>query len=272
MTQSWGTNHAPSVTISGAGNLTASTTLNSSFEMGAASEGAATGTRLYFEIVITGTDAIGVGFLGTGDVFGDGNYVGQRSMEVGLYSLSGTVYNNGSSSQPFGTFSFASGTAVGIALDLVANLAWFRPGPGANWNNDVIGNQNPAVGSQVGGYAIPSAVTSALPIYPAYCLNNSTAGTGSNAVGQFASSSWSAAAPSGFSPFDPSVGCTIHTLATMGVGCSISMIGWTPALLRSPLPLLGGAAVRLGGALRRNATVSRRSLLIGHNNGPTLDD
>lgn len=57
-------------------------------------------------------------------------------------------------------------------------------------------------------------------------------------------------------------------LMTLGVGCGVSMIGWTPALLRSPLPILGGAAVRLGKAMRRNAITSRRALLTGHNVRP----
>jgi hypothetical protein len=50
------------------------------------------------------------------------------------------------------------------------------------------------------------------------------------------------------------------------------MIGWRATLLGSPLPLLGGAAAKLGSAIRRNATLSRRSFLIGHNGGPKLDD
>jgi len=48
------------------------------------------------------------------------------------------------------------------------------------------------------------------------------------------------------------------------------MIGWTPSL--GLVPLFGGAAVKLGRAIRRNASVTRRSLLIGHNGGPKLDD
>lgn len=122
-------------------------------------------------------------------------FLGQDAKGLGYYSNAG-VYNNGSQLATYATF--ASGQLACVAIDLGNRKAWWRLGTGGNWNNDVIGNQNPA--TNTGGQTVPAGT-----IYPAVCIAHYT----DINTAAFASASWSGTAPAGFGPFD-STGTTYN--------------------------------------------------------------
>lgn len=99
----------------------------------------------------------------------------------------GAVWVNGvNTGTGLGTIS--SGTVVGIAVDLTANLIWFRIAPAGNWNAS--GTANPATGT--GGISI-SAIAGTL--YPTFGggAANSQVGTAN-----FGASAFTGTVPSGF--------------------------------------------------------------------------
>jgi hypothetical protein len=99
----------------------------------------------------------------------------------------GTIFVNGASTG-VGIGTVSSGTVVGIAVDLTANLIWFRIAPAGNWNAG--GTANPATGT--GGISI-SAIAGTL--YPTFGggAANSQVGTAN-----FGASAFTGAVPSGF--------------------------------------------------------------------------
>jgi hypothetical protein len=78
---------------------------------------------------------------------------------------------------------------VCIAYDDALKKFWGRKNGGV-WNNNTLANQNPATGT--GGYAVTSTGT----VYAAWC-GFGAGGTTQGTV-RFSSSSWSFAAPAGF--------------------------------------------------------------------------
>ena len=100
----------------------------------------------------------------------------------------GGIFVNGTNTgTALGTIS--SGTVVGIAVDLSANLIWFRIAPAGNWNAG--GTANPATG--VGGISISAIAGTSL--YPTF-----GGGTANTQVGtaNFGASAFTGAVPSGF--------------------------------------------------------------------------
>jgi hypothetical protein len=242
MTQQWDVakETASAFTLTG-GNLVATQAAANSYAIILGTEGVTTG-KYYWECTNTtnGGNQNGVGIANSTINLTTNFYLGQETHGLGYYSGGQVFYNAGSPAGPFATF--AAGQLVCVALDLVNSKIWWRLGTGGNWNNDVIGNQNPA--TNTGGVAINATITGSA-VYPAIVTNLTTdAWTGSFAA--------QAAAPGGFGPFDP-VRC--GTLTLLGVGCGISLAG-----LRMPT-MLGGAALLVGKSIRRNAIVSRRELL-----------
>jgi hypothetical protein len=135
--------------------------------------------------------------------FSSGQYIGINQSGLAYYTNS-TVLQSGGTQATYAAY--ASGTRVCMALDLIAAKMWWRPGIAANWNNAAIGSQNPAVGSQVGGLAIPAGLLSdSSVITPAYTFNT----VADTAVASFAQSSWLGTAPTGFGPFDPPFGAMV---------------------------------------------------------------
>lgn len=84
---------------------------------------------------------------------------------------------------------WAQGDNLGMAVDFGNSNIWFRTN-GGNWNNDVLANQNPA--TNTGGISI-SGIGS--PVWVAWTGQDNL----DSVTAQFSSSSWTYAAPAGFS-------------------------------------------------------------------------
>jgi hypothetical protein len=142
--------------------------------------------KKYFELVLPVVSVAadtGVGVAtGNQDM---SQFLGQSNEGIAMYG-SGMVYRNNVLLTTYGTFAATSN--VSIAVDRPNNKIWWRVN-GGNWNNDVIGNQNPA--TNTGGQDI-SAVAGNL--FPAFHVEHA----GDSCTGKFASGSWTYAAPSGF--------------------------------------------------------------------------
>lgn len=186
------------------GNLTASITLPDSNNYTVlATAGVAAGELKYWEMagdtIDSSSNAIGFGLAN--DVFSSGSsvYLGSTGNSLAYYN-SGDVYYNSSLATSYAAYS-TNGDRISLAVDLVNNKLWVRVN-GGNWNNDVIGNQNPAVGSQVGGYTINTIMSPDHdPLLPALIFRGNTSGV-YQATAKFSSSSWTYSAPSGFSQID----------------------------------------------------------------------
>lgn len=143
----------------------------------------------YFEMVIgatlTGSARVGAcnnssGF--TGLMGADANSVG--------YDSGGTVKINNSTIATIMTYT--TNDRIGVAVDLVKQLIWFRKNNG-NWNNDVIANQNP-----VGGVGGISLATMTYNVYAPAWGGSAT----SSVTANFSTASWVDTAPTGFSSVD----------------------------------------------------------------------
>jgi hypothetical protein len=141
-----------------------------------------------------GTDN-GMGIANASWTFADGSFMGLDAfLSLGYYTTGNVFLNNGLAAA---IATYTVGAVLGVALDRGADKVWFFNG--TNWNNDVIGNQNPAVGSQVGG--ITTGITGAL--FPAYEVSNLTAN------GQWTLNAGATVLPypipTGFSTFDDTI-------------------------------------------------------------------
>jgi hypothetical protein len=92
----------------------------------------------------------------------------------------GTVYHLGARS---------AGDVIGVAVDVTAQLVWFRVAPSGNWNSS--GTANPATGT--GGISINTVNLSAA-LFPLVAPGAS----GNGATGNFGASSFTGSVPSGF--------------------------------------------------------------------------
>lgn len=180
----------PDIVLSGSPLLTATQPSTANFESVRATKSALTG-KYYFEFlsVAHGTfDSCGISnatfnvastFLG-GDVNGIS------------YLADGRVFIN---SVNFITIqSFAQGNTVCIATDLDNSKIWFRTN-GGNWNNDVIGNQNPA--TNTGGILLSGNGLAPGPYFPTAF----TANVGDSLTANFGATAYAQAVPSGTSIF-----------------------------------------------------------------------
>jgi hypothetical protein len=101
--------------------------------------------KLYFEITATTVNGgWNSGIDQTSDVLGIS--LGDSFAGVGMYN-SGHVFNNGNQGAAY--FTFVSGDILGLAVDFFHQKIWWTKN-GTTWNNDIIGNQNPA--TNTGGY------------------------------------------------------------------------------------------------------------------------
>jgi hypothetical protein len=90
-----------------------------------------------------------------------------------------------------------AGQTVGVAVDLINKLIWFRIAPSGNWNGST--TANPATAT--GGYSISALITSVFaPIYP--CVG--FAASGDKFTANFGGSAFSGTVPSGFTSGWPS--------------------------------------------------------------------
>jgi hypothetical protein len=109
-----------------------------------------------------------IGVCNVSCTFGAGSAIGfDANLSCGGFGSAGIFVN---SAGTLNFTNFGTGDKVDIAVDRVNNKIWFRTN-GGNWNNDVIGNQDPA--NNIGGQDISGIVGD---LYPAYTLWNA-AGT-----------------------------------------------------------------------------------------------
>lgn len=108
---------------------------------------------------------------------------------VGYKSSDGTVKVNNATVTTIQTS--AANAVVDVAVNPKLRLIWIRTNNG-NWNNDVIGNQNPD--GNVGGISLAAVLG---PLYPAW----GAAATGNNATAIF-TSGFTNAAPTGYITVD----------------------------------------------------------------------
>jgi hypothetical protein len=199
MPLTWSTTAKNAHALLSNGNLTVTTDGTVSTEIsGRADDGCGilASQRIYVEFNINGFNGTGnkraVGIANATLTYPNGAQLGfDANLSCGGYGSTGIFIN---SAQPGSLVftNFGTGDVVGMAVDTNSNLIWFRTN-GGQWNGDVIGNQNPAVGSQVGGASI-SAITGTL--FPAYTVWDA-AGT----MDQYTLviSGFGTAAPTGFS-------------------------------------------------------------------------
>jgi SPRY domain/BNR repeat-like domain len=187
--------YTPGVTVSG-GNLIGTATVTGGSVR--ATAGIKLNTKKYFEVLVnsatagTGNTEVGIAaanyiMTSASTVGGSGGY---EAPSIGYWTDNGVYFDTGSPIAHLTTFQ--SGDNIGVAVDRVNHKIWFRKN-GGNWNNAVIGSQNPA--NNTGGYDISSLNKLGINLlYPAIGLFSSE-----HSTCKFASSSWTYGAPTGFS-------------------------------------------------------------------------
>ena len=143
------------ITLSG-GNLTATNTAGGNQNNTALATTILPAGKWYWEQVAnfggTTTNYVGIAMPGWTPLLPSMNgYLGTDTTSFG-YNPNGSWYYNGSSTGGFQTY--ATGNNIGVAVDSVAGLIWFRIN-GGNWNNNA--TYNPATG--VGGITLPAYLT-----------------------------------------------------------------------------------------------------------------
>ena len=164
----------------------------------------------YFEMVIGATlsGSARVGICSQSSVFT--GLMGADANSCG-YDSGGTVKINNTTITTIMTYTIND--RIGVAVDLVKQLIWFRKNNG-NWNNDVIGNQNPVGG--VGGISLATMTNNSIsPVWGGSATSSATA--------KFATASWVDTAPTGFA--------TVDTLAADGKGVTTNSPGRGGALV-----------------------------------------
>jgi hypothetical protein len=127
------------------------------------------------------------------------SYLGGTILGWGSTANNAHCHNNTCTSSP-GSGNAASGDYIMIAVDLDHDKMWTYNSTSGKWNNDVIGNQNPA--TNTGGFSM--ADRSGAAVYPAASLSGfSGFGTVSAITFNFAGS-FHNTAPSGFLAWDAS--------------------------------------------------------------------
>ncbi len=102
------------------------------------------------------------------------------------YNATGTVLINNVTVATIA--SYTANDNIGVAFNPATNLIWFRKN-GGNWNNDVIGNQNPV--GNVGGISTTTiGYGNFAPAWGGSATSSTTA--------KFASASWTYTAPTGY--------------------------------------------------------------------------
>ena len=146
-----------------------------------------TSQKIYFEMVCTtvGGNNWCIAIGNSLQQLGGGAYVNA----VPAHAIG--IYANGYSGATTFCSTFTTSDVVSCAVDVSANLAWFRV-RNLSWMDAIGGSQDPATAS--GGVDISTATTAGLPLFAFLQLNETSAiGTG-----VFGSSGWTQGAPSGF--------------------------------------------------------------------------
>jgi hypothetical protein len=181
------------------------------------------------------------------------SYIGADTLSIGESADGLVFYNAGSTAN---TVSYVANDVVGIAFDAGAGLLWWNNWTGSSgWIGTIAGD--PVAGTN--GFAINATITSH-PMAFAFGVANATTNTASFTI-RTTAGSFTGTQPTGYQAAGlmGALSGSCGKLALLGVGCSISFAG-----LRLPM-LIGGAACHIGKHIRRNATISRRQFLGGHN-------
>lgn len=147
--------------------------------------------KVYIEHVVgTILFAVRFGFADSAATLTDGNVFGASPTHAfGLNNEDGRfVCADSPDHTAVAIAACASGDRMGIAFDSASGKAWFRKN-GGGWNSVIGGAQDPAAGT--GGLTIPFAG-------PYYAFGSIDANVGDVFTTNFASTSWTDAAPSGF--------------------------------------------------------------------------
>lgn len=114
--------------------------------------------QFYFEVTINALAAyIMIG--AADDLMSLGGFVGSSPGSIGIMSVNGQTYTNGSATGIEGTPSFGTGDIISVAVNLNTNQIWFRKN-GGPWNNNALNNPATGYGTVIGFY--PTG-----PVYPA---------------------------------------------------------------------------------------------------------
>lgn len=174
----------PHITLTN--NFLTATTSSGGYDL-VRSEGSTSSGKYYWEITLdtspTG-ELIIIGIANSNESLS--NFPGQSGDSVGYDPAIGGVWGGGTFPNSLGTIQTSTtGDVIGLAWDFSNKLVWVRTNSG-NWNNDVIGNQNPVSGT--GGLSF-STINSG-PYFAA---------AGINTPGTACTANFSATPPSGFS-------------------------------------------------------------------------
>jgi len=180
--KTWNPSDQVNITLSN-GNLTAT---NPTAAGGIRADCSASSAKVYFEVTMTTwvNSNVGVGVAVATSALAS---IATNLTGVAALFKNGNININGTFLINIGTRS--NGNIIGIAVDPVAKLIWFRVAPAGTWNGS--GTADPATGT--GGFSF-SALSGA--VYPIF----STASTvNERATGNFGATAFSGAVPSGFS-------------------------------------------------------------------------
>jgi hypothetical protein len=143
--------------------------------------------HLEFTVVSTPSVNLVVGLVnGTFDSVGTLQQPGAITTQGFGYQSSGTTYGCGGLSMP----SLAAGDTVAIEVDFTHSKAWMQSSSNGKWNNDVIGNQNPA--TNTGGFSISTISGALFPCASVFGTGFSTTLNGEGAFVVTPSSGFSA--------------------------------------------------------------------------------
>jgi len=178
----WNPADLVNVTVSG-GNLIATPT----GQGGIRSNASVIGGKYYWEYVFGSGVATSV-FLGIAIATTNLSNVSQNAtLAAGFNGSGSSAVNGGGVSGALGAF--GSGSVGCVALDVGAQLIWFRNGAAGSWNGS--GTANPATGT--GGYSISS-----LGSVPLYALGSFTISGAAAITANFGASAFTGVVPGGF--------------------------------------------------------------------------
>ncbi len=210
------------------------------------------GAKVYFEVLTSnynpgsgfGGNTVNIGawdanFTGT---CGHNHYPGSDLDSVGYFAPGGLFINGDVVGVPVATWApFTADSNVGIAIDVANSKIWGRVN-GGNWNNSP--TANPA--TNTGGVDISSLTAHVNSIFNGLTPVVTFLFTGGGkATGQFASSSWTYSAPSGFAQLSVPPGLTtsqvrfltghnavkgntaVGGIGVSGIGLDVSLFGAT---------------------------------------------
>lgn len=156
------------------GNMTVTSNVSNVWRTELATYGRSLG-KVYAEVSINNLDG-GIGFGIANSAQSGTASLGSSTNAIMMFTQPSTgqagVSYNGTLAGSIGATLPATGDELGIAVDFGAQKVWFYNPASAQWNGDVLANQNPATGT--GGYSIASILApggTTGPVYLAVSIN-----------------------------------------------------------------------------------------------------